>query len=95
MQIYISYKHYCVTVYRFAIGIFQGYVVHRNLINVMYDSKRLVGLMYVNMQPLFRANDFFIAKPLLIAYLYGFNNADMQKIHTWLIGIRIDIIYDS
>ena len=51
--------------------------------------------MYVHMQPLFRANDFFIAKPLLIAYLYGFNNADMQKIHTWLIGIRIDILYDS
>ena len=69
--------------------------MHRKLINVMYDCKRLVGLMYVHMQPLFRANDFFIAKPLLIAYLYGFNNADMQKIHTWLIGIRIDIIYDS
>ena len=61
----------------------------------MYDSKRLVGLMYVHMQPFFRANSFFIAKPLLIAYLYAFYNADMQKIHTWLIGIRINIIYDS
>ena len=69
--------------------------MHRKLIILINDSRRLVGLMYVHMQPFFRANSFFIAKPLLIAYLYGFNNADMQKIHTWLIGIRIDIEYDS
>ena len=74
---------------------FQGYVIHRKLINVMYDSKRLVGLMYVRIQPFFRVNSFFIAKPLLIVYLCAFYNADMQKIHTWLIGIRINIIYDS
>ena len=53
--------------------------MHRKLIILINDSRRLVGLMYVHMQPLFRANDFFIAKPLLIAYLYGFNNANMQK----------------